>query len=124
VNAPAYKVTLENRKEYLYALITGERDSYDVTMGAVTDIAAACKVRSARKLLVEHQIAGRLSALDIYRIATQLPDLFGGVDVGFVIRLATTPENPQFLENVARNRGGQGRLFGNVADAEAWLKSL
>jgi hypothetical protein len=117
-------VTFEARKDYLHALVTGERDSYDVTMGAVTDIAAACKVRGTKKLLVEHKISGRLSTLDIYKIASQLPDLFEGVAVAFVIHLTVTPENPEFLENVARNRGGEGRLFVDPAAADAWLRSL
>ena len=124
VGGPAYKLTLEDRKDYLYALITGEQDSYDVTMGAVTEVAAACKIRGTTKLLVEHQVSGRLSTLEIYKIATQLPPLFGDVYVGFVVRLTSTPENPELLRNVAVNRGGRGRLFTDAESAEAWLRSL
>ncbi|HLY11106.1 MAG TPA: hypothetical protein VKW04_17520 [Planctomycetota bacterium] len=124
MSAPDYRLTLEDREAYLYALITGARDSYDVTMGAVTEIAAACKVRGTSKLLVEHQVSGRLTTLEVFKIASQLPDLFGGVFVGFVIRVATSTDNPEFLENVARNRGGQGRLFTDPAAADAWLRSL
>jgi len=124
MSVPGYQLTLEDRKDYLYALITGERDSYDVTLGAVTEVAAACKTRGTAKLLVEHRVAGRLSALEIYRIAVQLPGLFGDVYVGFVVGLTSTPENPELLRNVAVNRGGRGRLFADVPSAEAWLRSL
>ena len=124
VAVPEYRLTVEDRSEYLHALITGEKDSYDVTMGAVTEIAAACKIRGTSKLLVEHQVSGRLSTLEIFRIASQLPDLFEGVYVAFVVHLATAPDNGEFLELVARNRGGRGRLFNNPSDADLWLRSL
>jgi len=121
---PAYTLSLEEREGVLHALIEGEKDSYDLTMGACTQIAAACKGRRAAKVLVEHKVSGRLSTLEIFKIATQLPDLFEDIWVAFVIHRATAPDNPEFLETVAQNRGGRGRLFEDSKEAEAWLRSL
>jgi len=67
---PAYSLSLEEREGVLHALIEGEKDSYDLTMGACTQIAAACKGRRAAKVLVEHKVSGRLSTLEIFKIAT------------------------------------------------------
>src|SRR5258708_21623876 len=111
VPGPAYKLSLEEREGFLHALIEGDKDSYDITMGACTQIAAACKGRRTAKVLVEHQVRGRLSTLEIFKIASQLPDLFENVWVAFVVHAATVPENPEFLENVAQNRAGRGPLF-------------
>lgn len=119
-----YRVTLEDRDGYLHALVTGERDSFEVTMGACMEIAAAAKLRKAKKLLVEHQVKGPLSTLDVYKIASKLPDLFEGVVVAFTAHQTANPDNPQFLEHVATNRGGVGRLFADPRDAVAWLQSL
>ena len=119
-----YKLTLEDREGYLHALIEGDQDSYDITMGACTQIAAACKGRRAKKILVEHKVRGRLSTLEIFKIATQLPDLFEDVWVAFVVHVPTAPDNPEFLETVAQNRGGRGRLFEDPREAEVWLRSL
>lgn len=124
VTTPAYTLSLEERDGYLHAVIEGEKDSYDTTMGACTQIAAACKGRRAKKALVEHKVHGRLSTLEIFKIASQLPDLFQEVWVAFVIHVATTPDNPEFLETVAKNRGGRGRLFEDPREAEGWLRSL
>ena len=119
-----YRVTLEERPGYLHAVIIGEQDSFDVTMGACTEIAAGAKVRKAKKLLVEHKVKGTLSTLDVFKIASKLPDLFEGVVVAFCVHLTANPDNPQFLEHVATNRGGVGRLFADPRDAVAWLQSL
>jgi len=124
VATPPYRLTTEDRNGYLYASIHGEEDSLEITMAAVTEIAGICLARKATKLLVEHNLPGRLSTLDVFKIASRLPDLYEGVHVGFVIHRTEIPDNPQFLENVARNRGGTGRLFKRIEDAEAWLLAL
>ena len=120
----AYQLTIEDRPGYLYAQIAGEKDSFEITMSAVTEIAGICRGRGAARLLVEHNLPGKLSTLDVFKIASRLPELYDGIFVGFVIHRAEIPDNPQFLENVARNRGAGGHLFPTVAEAEAWLLSL
>jgi len=124
VTDPGYQLRLEERGDIFHAVIEGKEDSYDVTMGACTEIAALCKARHVSKLLVEHKVRGRLSTLEIFKMATQLPDLFENVWVAFVIHSATAPDNPEFLQNVAQNRGARGRLFSDAKDAEDWLRSL
>jgi len=121
VTTPAYKLTTEERQGYLYAKMTSERDSFETTMAAVMEVAGLCAARKATRLLVEHDMPGQLSTLDVYKMAAQLPKLFHGVDVAFVIHRSEVPDNPQFLENVARNLGATGRLFPTVEEAEAWL---
>lgn len=119
-----YRVEFQKRSGYLHATITGPQDSYETTMAAVTEVAAACRSRGETRLLVEHDILGKLSTLDIFTIAQQLPALYEGIHVAFVVHRAQIPDNPKFLENVARNRGAQGRLFAQVRDAERWLVAL
>lgn len=88
------------------------------------ELAEICKSRQVIKLLVEHHIVGTLSTMEVFEIAKRLPDLYRGIHVAFVIHRALIPDNPKFLETVARNRGALGRLFSNVTDAETWLLSL
>jgi hypothetical protein len=124
VAGPEYRLTLVDRPGYLHASISGEKDSFETTMGAVTELASLCQLRQVKKLLVEHDIAGQLSTLDVYKIASQLPELYRGIHVAFVIHHATIPDNPEFLRTVAQNRGATGRLFEDALQAEAWLVSL
>jgi hypothetical protein len=121
---PAYTLAWEDRTGFLHAAILGKEDSYETTLGAVTEIAATCRERGVDKVLVEHAIPGRLKTLDIWKIASLLPELYRGITVAFVVHLTERPENPEFLETVARNRGATGRLFQDVHEAERWLRSV
>src|SRR5262245_37165433 len=93
-----HQLTLKDRDGLLHILITGEKDSYDATLSAVKEIASICRKRGLTKVLVEHRVGGRLSTLDVYKIGSQLPDLYEGIFVGFVIYTVEVPDNPQFIE--------------------------
>jgi len=121
MEAASFRLAWESREGYLRASIFGERDSFDVTMGAVLEIAKVSREKKAGKLLVEHDVPGPLTSTEVYTIAKELPDLFRGVQVAFVIHHATVRVHPEFLELVARNRGANGRLFQTVSEAERWL---
>ena len=121
---PPHQLTLKDRKGLLHVLITGEKDTYESTLAAVTEIASLCRKRGLTKVLVEHKVGGRLSTLEVFKIGSQLPALYEGIYVGFVIHTTEVPDNPQFIEQVARNRGAYGRLFATMRDAEEWLRSL
>jgi hypothetical protein len=120
----AHHLTLKDRKGLLHVLITGEQDSYEKTLAAVTEIASLCRKRGLTKVLVEHQVGGRLSTLEVFKIGSQLPGLYDGIYVGFVIHTTEVPDNPRFIQDVARNRGAMGRLFQTLQEAEKWLRSL
>src|SRR5258706_14829208 len=120
---PSYQLVIEERPGYLHATIRAAEDSYELTLTAVTEIAAICRARGASRLLVEHDIPSRLTTMEVYSIAVQLPKLYFGIVVAFVIHRSLVLEHPEFLEKVARNRGGQGQLFSNAREAEVWLRS-
>ena len=124
MSRPAHHLTLKDRKGLLHVLITGETDSYERTLAAVTEIASLCRKRGLTKVLVEHQVGGHLSTVEVFKIGTQLPGLYEGIHVGFVIHTTEVPDNPRFIQDVARNRGAMGRLFQNPKEAEEWLRSL
>jgi hypothetical protein len=121
---PPHQLTLNDRRGLLHVLITGEKDSYEATLAAVTEIASLCRKRGLTKVLVEHAVGGRLTTLEVFKIGSQLPSLYDGIYVGFVIHATEVPENPQFIQDVARNRGAAGRLFENIREAEEWLRSI
>ena len=119
-----HQLTLQDRDGLLHVRITGEKDSYESTLAAVTEIASLCRKRGLTKVLVENAVPGQLSTLEVFKIGSQLPGLYKGIYVGFVIHTTDMPDNPRFIQDVARNRGALGRLFPTIREAEAWLRSL
>ena len=58
---------------------------------------------------------------DMYRIASELPDMFLGIAIAFVDRYADQAELNSFGELVAQDRGVRGRYFSDAEKAEDWL---
>ena len=119
-----YTLTFEERPEYLHARVEGEHDSYEISHGFWTDIAAECERLGTTKLIVEENIPEIVSFSEMYNIAADLPDLFFGVSVAFVDPYADQAELNSFGELVAQNRGVRGRFFADIASAEDWLREL
>jgi hypothetical protein len=124
MTAKQYKLTFEDRPEYLHARVEGEHDSYEISRDFWAEIGSECEKRGTTKLLVEENIPEVVSFSDMYNIASDLPDLFFGISIAFVDRFADQAELNSFGELVAQNRGVRGRFFADVASAEDWLREL
>ena len=48
-----YELSFEYRPEYLYAYVTGEEDSYEISKQFWLEIAAECKRSDVKKVLIE-----------------------------------------------------------------------
>jgi hypothetical protein len=119
-----YELTLEYRPKYLYAFVRGEKDSYEISRQYWQEIADECNKSGIRKVLIEEDIKENISMSDMYRFASEIPELgFHGVRVAFVDRQESQHQLNQFGETVATNRGLVSRVFNNFAEAEKWLLS-
>lgn len=119
---PAYRVILERRDRYFYALLQGERESLELARAGWQIIADQCRQHGYKKVLVEEDIPATLSFVDMYAFAAGLYELgFSGIQIAFVERYAEQFEDVKFAEDVAATRGIWGRVFDSVNEAEAWL---
>ncbi len=119
-----YELTLEYRPQYLYAFVTGEKDSCEISRRYWQEIADECNKSGIKKVLIEEDIKENISMSDMYRFASEIPELgFHGVRVAFVDRQESQHQMNQFGETVATNRGLVSRVFNNFAEAEKWLLS-
>ena len=119
-----YELTLEYRPQYLYAFVRGEKDSCEISRQYWKEIADECNKSGIKKVLIEEDITENISMPDMYRFASEIPDLgFHGVRVAFFDRHETQHQLNQFGETVATNRGLVSRVFNNFAEAEKWLLS-
>ena len=120
----SYSVTFEHRPGYLYAYGKAVKDSFEISLGFWTEIAAHCKANNFSKVLVEEDFETDNEILDTYEIVSQGHKVgFTRVKIAFVDRHNSQMNNNLFGETVARNRGILGRVFPNVEEAEKWLLS-
>jgi hypothetical protein len=112
----------EVRPEYLYVRARGESAEEGDILGVCRSIAAECRHRGARRLLVETELKRQMSVAGYFHVTQQLPKLgFDGVRFAFLDRRNLDFERTRFRENVAFNWGITARVFDNQPAAEAWL---
>lgn len=118
------EIQFEERDGYLYAFISGKEESVFLALKYWKYIIDECKKRGFEGLLVEEDFPNQLSATDMYTITSGISKMEPlGLKIAFVDRVSEHNKLNLFGETVAVNRGVNGRVFTEIEDAEAWLKS-
>ena len=115
-----YKIVLEDRGEYLYALTGGETLTPEIARMYWDDIAEMCQRLGKSKILIEKDFPKSVSAPEMLEMGVYLGKILAGNKIAFVDRHKN--ENINALGKViARNQGVIMRIFQTVEDAERWL---
>jgi hypothetical protein len=118
----SYNISFEYRPEYLYVYVSGEHDSYEISMSFWKEIADECSKNQVKKVLIEEDIPEMVSMGEMYKVASEISQLgFFGIRIAFVDRYIEQQDLNQFGEIVANNRGIHGKIFNDVTEAEKWL---
>ena len=117
-----YSITFEERPDYLYVYVAGDRDSYAISIAYWQEVARECKARGTNRVLIDENIVQNVSVAEIYQVASEIPAMFSGIAIAFRDRHADQAEINQFGELVARNRGVIGKFFVDLEEAERWLR--
>ncbi len=119
-----YQLTVENRADYLYAYVEGQRDTYSISRAYWQEVADEAVRLNSTRVLIDENIVESSSIEDVFRLASEIPQMgFGRARIAFVDRYLDQNEVNQFGEIVATNRGVNGRVFNDIPTAEQWLKS-
>jgi hypothetical protein len=122
VSEKPYTIVFEDHPDYLFALVHGDQYGYEVLSGFLKDIADECKRRNFRKVLIEENISATASKEDVYRTASELPELgFAGIRMAYVDRFTDQKEINEFGHDVAVDNGIDVQIFATQAEADAWL---
>lgn len=127
-NAPEgkqYRISFEDRGDYLFARVEGEKDSYEISRQFWKDIADKCAELSPKRLFIEEDIREQLPTIaDTYQGASERPHMgLSNVKIAFFDTHPEQHEQNQFGELVARNRGINVRVFIDRDEALSWLLS-
>lgn len=121
-NEKSYRIEFRRRENFLHAYVEGDEDSVEISRRYWTEVLEECRRHGLAKVLIEENIAGNVSAGEMYEFAKELPSLVTDkVVVAFVDQRAAHAEINRFGEVVAQNRGLRSRVFNTVEDAAAWL---
>ena len=120
---PDIRLVFEDRAAYLYAAVTGPRDSHEISMAYWRQIAAECERRKTRKLMVVENLGDFDGERNLAKTVDYLFEL--GMDklqVAFVVGRIELVAHMEHGEILALERGANGRVFGSASVAERWLR--
>ena len=117
-----YTIEFEHRPKYLYAFVSGNKDSLEVTKAYWLELLKECRKGECNKILVEENLDGTLTMQEVYEFASEYAEMgFQDILVAFVDRHPAHQQLNRFAELVATNRGGRIRMFDSVGEAKQWL---
>lgn len=117
----AYSIDYEDRGDYLYARVSGERDSIANSLSYWRAISDEARLRGFTRVLVVEAFVTPSTLMDVYVVAEQIPTLIRGLVVAFVDERFEQFEENKFGEDVAVNRGAVGKVFARIEPAIEWL---
>ena len=119
-----YNLKFEERTDYLYAYVSGDKASLELSKQYWRKIAEECRRTKCNKVLIVEDIKENVSTTEMYEFASELPTMgFVGIKIAFVDQYIEQRELNELGELVATNRGGHGKIFNTVEEAEQWLLS-
>ena len=116
----SYTVSMENRGEYLYVLVSGKRLTAEVSAAYWREIASECFALKIFKILFERDFKNSVSPPEMLQMGEYLGYLLPTFKVAFIDRHRHDDVN-QLGKIVARSNEVMMQLFDNAEEAEQWL---
>ena len=115
-----YVIKLENRGEYLYALVSGETLTPKIAKMYWDEIAEMCSSQKKSKIMIEKEFARSVSPPEMLEMGVYLGKILSGKRIAFLDRYKNESIN-ELGKVIARNQGVILRIFKKSEDAENWL---
>ena len=123
--AKPYTLQFEYREGYLYASVSGERDSLETSLLFWQEIFDEGEAKNYKKILITENFKNEISTMDMFILGEKLLEMASrNTSVAFVDKQLQQMEMNKFTETVIYNRGGRGKAFSDMKEAEKWLLEL
>lgn len=116
----SYTMEIEDRGEYLWALVGGEKLTAAISAAYWTEIAEKCDELGLNKILIEKNFRESVGPAEMLEMADNLGRLLPTKRIAFLDRYDHESIN-ELGKKLARNRDVMMQTFKNVDDAERWL---
>ncbi len=121
MNKP-YDIKMEDRGDYLYVLVGGQKLTAQISAAYWNEIAEKCFENDTRKIMIEKDFVETVSPEEMLRMADHLGRLLPNRRVAFLDRFGHEDIN-ELGKRLARNRDVMLQIFDNTEDAEKWLRA-
>ena len=118
----AYTIEMDERGEYIYVLVTGDKLTANIAAGYWNEIAQKCFEIDCRKILIEKNFKEGVGPDEMLHMADHVGGLLPNRSIAFVDRYNHDSIN-ELGKRLARNRSITMQIFDNVDDAERWLRA-
>src|SRR5262249_19672574 len=116
----SYTIEMDDRGEYLYVFVSGEKLTANIAAGYWNEIAQKCYELDCRKILIEKDFKESVGPDEMLRMADHVGGLLPNRRIAFVDRYHHDSIN-ELGKRLARNRNIMMQICANVQDAERWL---
>ncbi|HEX2639003.1 MAG TPA: hypothetical protein VHL50_00450 [Pyrinomonadaceae bacterium] len=115
-------LTIENRKDYLFIRVDGERDNAEITTRMWKQVASICRQTGQTNVMLVEAIEENIDLAEAYdTVWDRRLDEFAHLKIAFVDLVEDHHEVNEFVNGCTRNRGLNIRLFRSIQAAEKWL---
>jgi hypothetical protein len=115
-----YRMEIEDRGDYLYVLVGGDKLTADIAASYWREIADVCFDLKKNKILIEKDFAQSVSPLEMVHMGNFLGQLLANKKIAFFDRYGNEDIN-ELGKKIARNRNVIMQTFQNIKDVEKWI---
>ena len=115
-----YTIEMEDRGEYLYALVSGERVTPEIGRSYWSEILQRCDELGLSKILIEKNFVETVSMQEVAQGGTQMGEFLKGHKIAVIDRYAHDDVS-ELGKKLARNQNVPVQIFDDAAKAEKWL---
>lgn len=116
-----YNLAFEKREGYLYARIQADFMDLDTAREYLREIADRLVDDEYKKLLLDRDIPTMPGPGSVYYAVQAFQEYIGNRKVAFVNVYEPIRKEMEFVELLAKNNGGDFKVFDTVEKAETWL---
>lgn len=115
-----YSIQMEDRGEYLYALVSGEKVTPEIGKSYWTEILQRCDELGVNKILIEKNFVETVSMQEVVQGSASMGEFLRGRKIAVIDRY-DHDEISELGKKIARSRDIMVQIFRDAAKAEKWL---
>jgi hypothetical protein len=116
-----YKLTLEQRTGYLYALIEAKKITREMALSYTHEIADKCAEIDCHLVLIERKVPVIMATGNLFFATQDFTKLMEGKKVAFVNPHRANDDGMRLAMTIGNNRGARFETHPTVEAAEKWL---